>query len=105
MTTPQEGRLWVRFMNHHRVIRDATVPCTHDTVEEALVTLLPKLDLSQPMWLDRHRADWEQYGMCTFKPEHFIEPVDFEAMMITYLPSEAEKQSMPPRRRNPLEDA
>lgn len=105
MSTNDQGRLWVRFMNHHRVIRDATVPCTHDTVEDALLKLLPTLDLSQPMWLDRHRADWEQYGMCTFKPEHFIEPVDFDVMTLTYLQSDAEKRSRPPRPRNPLEDA
>lgn len=54
------GRLWVRLMKRHRVERDATVPCTRDDPEAALRELLPKLDLSQPVWLPRHRADWDE---------------------------------------------
>ena len=54
------GRLWVRLMKRHRVERDAIAPCTRDDPEAALRELLPRLDLSQPMWLPRHRADWEQ---------------------------------------------
>ena len=45
------GRLWVRLMKRHRVERDATVPCTRDDPEAALRELLPRLDLSQPVWL------------------------------------------------------
>lgn len=99
-----QGRLWIRLMNHHKVIRDLTVPCAHGEVERVLMETLPKLDLSQPMWLDRHRLDWEQYGLCTFRPEHFLEPVPFERMTLTYIPDENEK-GRPARRRNPLEDA
>ena len=60
------GRLWVRLIKRHRVERDATVPCTRDDPEAALRELLPRLDLSQPVWLPRHRADWEEYALTRF---------------------------------------
>lgn len=103
MPNPTNGRLWVRLMKKHRVEKDATVPCTRDDPEEALRELLPKLDLSQPVWLARHRADWEEYALTVFKPEHFMEPVWFDRMEISYIFPEDEKK--PGRRRNPLEDA
>ncbi len=78
------------------------IPCAHDQVEEALRELLPKLDLSQPMWLDRHRQDWAEYSLTRFKPEHFMEPVDFDFMEISYIFPEDEKKAA--RKRNILQD-
>ena len=102
MTVRQPGRLWVRLMKRHRVERDAMIPCQHEDVEEALRELLPKLDLSQPMWLPRHRQDWEEYSLTRFRPEHFVEPVSFDYMEISYIFPEDEKKSA--RRRNILQD-
>lgn len=102
MTDRQPGRLWVRLMKRHRVEHDAMIPCQHDDVEEALRELLPKLDLSQPMWLPRHRQDWEEYSLTRFRPEHFVESVNFDYMEISYIFPEDEKKSA--RRRSILED-
>lgn len=87
------GRLWVRLMKRHRVERDATVPCTRDDPEAALRELLPKLDLSQPVWLPRHRADWDEYALTRFLPEHFMEAVPFDYMEISYIFPEDEKKA------------
>ena len=102
MPQKEQGRLWVRLMKKHRVERDAVVPCTRDGVEEALMHLLPQLDLSQPIWLDRHRADWRDYAMTRFLPEHFMEPVWFNSMKISYIAPGDEKKK---QRRNPAWDA
>ena len=91
------GRLWVRLMKGHRVERDATVPCTRDDPEAALRELLPKLDLSQPVWLPRHRADWDEYALTRFLPEHFMEAVPFDYMEISYIFPEDEKKASRPR--------
>lgn len=102
MNKQMNGRLWVRLMKRHRVEKDATVPCTRDDPEDALRELLPKLDLSQPLWLPRHRADWDEYALTTFKPEDFVDSVWFDRMEISYIFPEEEKK--PPRRKNVLED-
>jgi len=102
MAKPEPGRIWVRLVKRHRVERDAVHPCEKDQVEEGLRELLPKLDLSQPMWMPRHRADWEEYSLTRFKPEHFVETVDFDYMELSYIFPEDEKK--PARRRHMLED-
>ena len=102
MPQKEQGRLWVRLMKKHRVERDAVAPCTRDGAEEALMHLLPQLDLSQPIWLDRHREDWRDYALTRFLPEHFMEPVWFDSMEISYIAPEDEKKK---QRRNPAWDA
>ena len=99
-----DGQLWIRLWKHHKVTGQYTVPCHQQSAQEVLLEALPKLDLPQPMWLPRHESDWEQFRLCTFRPEHFVEAVPFEQMTLSYIPAENE-QGRPPRRRNPLEDA
>ena len=82
--------------------RDALVPCTRDDPETALREALPKMDLSQPVWLPRHRQDWDEYALARFTPEHFMEAVPFDYMEISYIYPEDEKKTA--RRRSVLED-
>ncbi|MBR5546381.1 MAG: hypothetical protein IKU70_05315 [Clostridia bacterium] len=101
MSESIKGRLWVRLMKRHRVERDALIECEHENAEEALRELLPSLDLSQPMWLPRHRQDWEEYSLTRFRPEHFVESVDFDYMEVSFIFPEDEKKA---RKRHVLED-
>ena len=101
MSDSIKGRLWVRLMKRHRVERDALIECEHENAEEALRELLPSLDLSQPMWLPRHRQDWEEYSLTRFRPEHFVESVDFDYMEVSFIFPEDEKKA---RKRHLLED-
>lgn len=96
------GRLWVKLIRHHKVEKDALMECDRKNVEEALREMLPKLDLSQPVWLERHRMDWEEYAMTRFLPEHFLESVPFDSMEISYIAPEG--VGKPARKRNILED-
>ncbi len=100
---PEEtGRLWIRLMKWNKCIRDFMQPCHRDAPQEALRQALPQLDISQPLWLPRHQADWEAYSFTRFLPEHFVDHVAFDRMEISYIfPEDAEK---PSRKRNPLED-
>lgn len=101
MSESIKGRLWVRLMKRHRVERDALIECEHENAEDALRELLPSLDLSQPMWLPRHRQDWEEYSLTRFRPEHFVESVDFDYMEVSFIFPEDEKKA---RKRHVLED-
>ncbi len=102
MNEPQTGRLWIRLVKKHRIAKDVLVPCTRETPQEALREALPKLDISQPLWLPRHQADWDEYALTRFRPEHFVDAVWFDSMEISYVYPEDEKKQA--RRRSVLED-
>jgi hypothetical protein len=74
-----------------------TVAASRNDPEAALKEALPALDLSQPMWLPRHRADWEEYAFTRFLPEHFVESIPFDRMEISYIFPEGEEK---PARKN-----
>ena len=86
MSEAVKGRLWVRLIKHHRVERDALIECEHDGAEEALRELLP-----------RHRQDWDEYSLTRFRPEHFVESVDFDYMEVSFLFAGDEKKKGRPR--------
>lgn len=92
----EAGRLWIRMMKGHRAVRDLLVPCERDDVQSALRDGLHTLDMSTPVWLPRHQKDWQDFALTRFLPEHFVEPVDFERMEISYIAPEDEKK--PPKR-------
>ena len=88
----EKGRLWIRLMKGHRAIGDLVLPCERDEVHTALREAMHTLDLSMPVWLPQHQADWEAFGLTRFLPDHFVEPVTFERMEISYIAPEAEKK-------------
>ncbi len=98
-----EGRLWIRLFKGHKVANDMLIACGRDDPREALREALGKLDMSQPIWLARHEQDWAQYAMARFKPEHFMEHIDYDYMDISYI--YGENQPRTARRREPYEDA
>lgn len=98
-----QGRLWIRLMKKNLCLRDVVVPCERQAPQEALRMVLPQLDLSQPLWLPRHHADWEEYALTRFLPDDFVDSVAFDRMEISFIfPDEEAK---PARKRHPLEDA
>ena len=97
-----QGRLWIRLIRRHKGISSTMGPCTREDPQEALRQALPTLDLSQPMWLSRNEADWAEYAMTRFKPEHFVDAVPFDSMEISYIYGEDESKTQ--RRRHVLED-
>ncbi|NLV58473.1 MAG: hypothetical protein GXY67_06845 [Clostridiales bacterium] len=98
-----QGRMWIRLMKAHKCLRDVVLECRRDDPRNALRQALPQMDISQPLWLPRHQADWEQYSFTRFLPEHFMDSVSFDRMEISYI--FPEEESRPSRKRNPLEDA
>ncbi|MCE5342164.1 MAG: hypothetical protein LLF96_01060 [Eubacteriales bacterium] len=89
------GRLWVRLIRGHRAARDLIVPCSADNPLPALREAMHELDLSMPVWLPRHQADWEAFRLTRFTQEHFLDSVNFDRMEISYIAPEEERK--PPR--------
>jgi len=102
MGAASPGRLWIRLMKGHKCLGDAVLPSGREDPRDALYQALPEMDVSQPLWLPIHQADWAEYALTRFLPEHFVDSVPFDRMEISYIapPEEAK----PLRRRNPLWD-
>ena len=91
----QQGRLWVRLIRGHRAVRDLTLPCLANDPLSALREATHELDLSMPVWLPRHQTDWNEFRLTRFTQDHFIDPIDFDRMEITYIAPDEERK--PPR--------
>ena len=79
------GQIWIRLMKANRCVAETTAPASRDEPEAALRETLPRMDISQPMWLPRHRADWETYAFTRFLAEHFVDAAPFDLMEVRFL--------------------
>ena len=84
--------LWVRTIRHHRTDRQETVPCSRRDVRPALLEACRRLDLPEPIWLDKNEREWEEFGMTRFLPDAFFEAVPFERLEIEYIDPDAPKK-------------
>ena len=81
-------RLWARIIQKHRIERQATHECRFEDVDEALTELCREFDIPRPIWLDKHRREYEEFQRTRFLPEHFMEEVPFQRLEIEYLDDE-----------------
>ncbi len=88
----RQGRLWVRVLRGHRSVKDVTVPCARTAPLDALREAMRQADLSMPVWLPKHQADWEKFALARLKPEHFLESVDFDSVELSYIAPEGERK-------------
>jgi hypothetical protein len=89
------GRLWLRAIRGHRATRDLTVPCQRGEPQAALREAMRTLDLSMPLWLPRHQADWDAFSLTRFLPEHFMESVDFDRLEASYIAPDEQRKPQP----------
>ena len=95
MSSPKStsgGRLWIRLIRQTHAVRDLTVPCLQDRPLIALREAMHELDLAMPVWLPRHQSDWKTFGLTHFTQEHFVEPIDFDRMEISYIAPEEKRK-------------
>lgn len=86
------ARLWARIIAKQRIARQATVPCTPDSAEEALVEICREFDIPCPIWLNKHENEFESFRHTAFLPEHFMEDVAFQRLEIEYLDDTGKKR-------------
>ena len=86
------GQLWVRIIKKNKIIESRTAPCTYETWQEALDEICHALDVSRPVIIPRHERDWEQFGLTSFLPEHFVDSVSFDKMELQYIDPDRKKQ-------------
>ena len=86
------ARLWVRIIEKHRIVQQATLPCTPDGAVEALTEICHDLDIPCPIWLHKHEHEFEAFLHTSFLPEHFMEDVPFQKLEIEYLDDTGKKR-------------
>ncbi|MBQ3424033.1 MAG: hypothetical protein IJH38_02400 [Clostridia bacterium] len=91
-------RLWARIIRGHRIIRQATEACAWEDVPEALTALCHEFDIPRPLWLDKHKREFEAFHRTQFLPDHFMEDVTFQRLEIEFLEDdENARRSRDPR--------
>ena len=78
-------RLWAKIIQKNRIQRQATWECPYEDVDEALTELCREFDIPRPIWLDKHRREYDEFRRTRFLPEHFMEDVPFQRLEIEYL--------------------
>lgn len=90
--------LWVRVIRHHRIDRQITEPCVRRDPRAALEEACRKLDIAQPLWLDKNQREWDEFAQTRFLPDAFMETVRFDRLEIEYIDPDAKrKRSADPR--------
>ena len=76
--------LWVRTIRHHRTELQTTVPCTRADARGALQEACRKLDLPDPLWLEKNEREWTEFGMTRFLPIRLSTEADNEKAQRLY---------------------
>ncbi len=84
--------LWLRTIKRQRMDRQHVEPCDRADPQSALEEACHKLDISRPIWLDKHTREWEEFGQTRFLPDDFLESVDFQRMEIEFIDPDAKKK-------------
>ncbi|MEA5060731.1 hypothetical protein SDC9_153646 [bioreactor metagenome] len=82
-------KLWATIRDsNHRILRETMVEADYrkrEQVEDWLPILgqaCQVLDLARPILLKKHLHDLNRYSRTVFKPEDFMEPVDFKHLEV-----------------------
>lgn len=77
-------RLWATVRDGNRIVRQATIAADYTRLGEVedwaalLSEACQALDLARPVLLNKHIKDLTSFSRAVFKPDDFIEPVDFQ---------------------------
>lgn len=77
-------RLWATIRDGHRILRETIIEADYaklDQVEDwtsLLGEACQALDLARPVLLKKHSKDLACFARAVFKPEDFMEPVNFQ---------------------------
>ena len=91
-------RLWARIVKKHRIAQQATRECAFEETEDALRELCHEFDIPNPVWLNKHYREYEDFRRTAFLPDHIMEDVPFQRLEIEYLEDDGKtRRSNDPR--------
>lgn len=80
-------KLWAKRIRKNHIIDSITVKNKEEITpnekrDKCLKEICQKLDLSVPVWLNKHDLEFSQFKYVTFYPQDFIDEVDFDKLEI-----------------------
>ena len=80
-------KIWGKILSAERVLKSKTIVVDEKNTSffDMLKDLCHTLNIPTPVLLDKHVYDFNLFNICTFKPDDFIESVDFNQFVLEYL--------------------
>ena len=80
-------KIWGKLLVDDKVIKGKTVEVdeTSTTFFDMLKQLSGLLNIPTPVLLDKHVYDFNLFKICTFKPDDFVESVNFDRFVLELL--------------------
>lgn len=77
-------KIWGKVISNEKIIKSKTVKVDTEntTFFDMLAGLCQTINIPTPVLLDKHVYDFNVFGICTFKPDDFIEDVVFDRFVI-----------------------
>ena len=73
-------KIWGKVITNEKIVKSKTVSVDTEntTFFDMLANLCHLLNIPTPVLLDKHAYDFNVFGICTFKPDDFIEEIAFD---------------------------
>ena len=80
-------KIWGKLLVEDKVIKGKTVEVDEKSTSffDMLKQLSNALNIPTPVLLDKHVYDFNVFNICIFKPDDFVEPVNFDRFVLEYL--------------------
>ncbi len=80
-------KIWGKLLVDDKVIKSVTIEVNPKNISffEMLQNLSHELNVPTPVLLDKHVYDFNMFHLCVFKPDDFIEKVNFSRFVLEYL--------------------
>jgi len=79
-------RIWAKIMKDNKLVKDMIYESIDIFRPRDLYLYLQEichtLDISSPAVLKSHENNYSNFNICTFLPRDFVEPVDFDKLII-----------------------
>ena len=77
-------KIWGKVISNEKIVKSktVTVDTENTTFFDMLANLSHLLSIPTPVLLDKHVYDFNVFGICTFKPDDFIEDVVFDRFVL-----------------------
>ncbi len=79
-------RIWAKVMKEHRIINQCVYenfdPLDYSRFNEYLRDICERLDISTPVMIKTHIFNYAKYNNVKFVKDDFLEPVDFDKLVL-----------------------
>ena len=87
-------KVWGKLIRGHRIVKSLTAEDPNEgeqllsRVRNCLDRIIMEFDLPRPIWLKQNEREILEFGLTSFFPDHFIEPVSFHHLEIEIIENE-----------------